>query len=110
MGELLMNKNLRLAAYLAYSLSNEGTISSEQIAKYAHVHSTQVRRDLSSLGQLGRAGVGYQQETLIKALRDELGDTYELVAEAMSTISLMKRIIGAIDPDGSTHEAILSEA
>ena len=40
------------------------TISSQELADYTHINSTQIRRDLSGFGKFG-SGVGYQMESLV---------------------------------------------
>src|ERR1700753_4306335 len=45
------------------------TISSQELADYTHVNSTQIRRDLSGLGKLGKRGVGYNIESLVTQIR-----------------------------------------
>ena len=36
------------------------TISSQELAEYTHINSTQIRRDLSGFGKFGKRGVGYR--------------------------------------------------
>src|ERR687892_401260 len=53
----------RLSRYLqvltqAKKMGRE-TISSQELADYTHVNSTQIRRDLSGFGKFGKRGVGY---------------------------------------------------
>ena len=45
------------------------TISSQQLADYTHVNSTQIRRDLSGFGKFGKRGVGYNVESLHSQIR-----------------------------------------
>src|ERR1022692_3950532 len=45
------------------------TISSQELADYTHVNSTQIRRDLSGLGKFGKRGVGYNVESLVTQIR-----------------------------------------
>jgi redox-sensing transcriptional repressor len=45
------------------------TISSQELADYTHVNSTQIRRDLSGFGKFGKRGVGYNVESLISQIR-----------------------------------------
>jgi redox-sensing transcriptional repressor len=45
------------------------TISSQELADYTHVNSTQIRRDLSGFGKFGKRGVGYNIESLITQIR-----------------------------------------
>ena len=58
----------RLSRYLqvltqAKKMGRE-TISSQELADYTHVNSTQIRRDLSGFGKFGKRGVGYNVESL----------------------------------------------
>ena len=58
----------RLFAYLevltqAQKLGRE-QISSQQISAYTNINATQVRRDLSGFGKLGKRGVGYSVDHL----------------------------------------------
>jgi redox-sensing transcriptional repressor len=45
------------------------TISSQELADYTHVNSTQIRRDLSGFGKFGKRGVGYNVESLHSQIR-----------------------------------------
>ena len=45
------------------------TISSQQLADYTHVNSTQIRRDLSAFGKFGKRGVGYNVDALVAQIR-----------------------------------------
>jgi len=45
------------------------TISSQELADYTHVNSTQIRRDLSGFGKFGKRGVGYRVESLVTEIR-----------------------------------------
>jgi redox-sensing transcriptional repressor len=45
------------------------TISSQELADYTHVNSTQIRRDLSGFGKFGKRGVGYNVESLVTQIR-----------------------------------------
>jgi redox-sensing transcriptional repressor len=45
------------------------TISSQELADYTHVNSTQIRRDLSGFGKFGKRGVGYNLESLVTQIR-----------------------------------------
>jgi redox-sensing transcriptional repressor len=49
------------------------TVSSEALAKSAGVKSTQLRKDLTHLGPLGKRGLGYQVEDLSQKLISFLG-------------------------------------
>ena len=63
----------RLSRYLqvltqAKKMGKE-TISSQELADYTHVNSTQIRRDLSGFGKFGKRGVGYNVDGLISRIR-----------------------------------------
>src|SRR6202161_2198117 len=63
----------RLSRYLqvltqAREIGKE-TISSQELADYTHVNSTQIRRDLSGFGKFGKRGVGYNVESLVSQIR-----------------------------------------
>jgi redox-sensing transcriptional repressor len=45
------------------------TISSQELADYTHINSTQIRRDLSGFGKFGKRGVGYDIDSLIGKIR-----------------------------------------
>jgi redox-sensing transcriptional repressor len=66
----------RLSRYLmvltqARKMGKE-TISSQELADYTHVNSTQIRRDLSGFGKFGKRGVGYNVDALIGEIRQIL--------------------------------------
>ena len=63
----------RLSRYLqvltqAKKMGKE-TISSQELADYTHVNSTQIRRDLSGFGKFGKRGVGYNVDSLLAQIR-----------------------------------------
>ena len=63
----------RLSRYLqvltqARKMGKE-TISSQELADYTHVNSTQIRSDLSGFGKFGKRGVGYNVESLVTQIR-----------------------------------------
>jgi redox-sensing transcriptional repressor len=63
----------RLSRYLqvltqARKMGRE-TISSQELADYTHVNSTQIRRDLSGFGKFGKRGVGYNVDSLVTQIR-----------------------------------------
>ncbi|HET9094174.1 MAG TPA: redox-sensing transcriptional repressor Rex [Solirubrobacteraceae bacterium] len=67
---------VRLSRYLmvltqARKMGTE-TISSQELADYTHVNSTQIRRDLSGFGKFGKRGVGYNVDALIGEIRQIL--------------------------------------
>jgi redox-sensing transcriptional repressor len=47
----------------------QDTISSQELAYYTHINSTQIRRDLSGFGKFGKRGVGYNVESLVSQIR-----------------------------------------
>lgn len=68
----------RLPLYLRSLNEYAGlTISSEQLARLAHVNSAKVRKDLSYLGSYGTRGVGYDVEHLRHQISRELGLTHD---------------------------------
>src|SRR5215212_2693226 len=63
----------RLSRYLqvltqARKMGKE-TISSQELAAYTHINSTQIRRDLSGFGKFGKRGVGYRVDSLVEEIR-----------------------------------------
>ena len=63
----------RLSKYLqvltqAHKMGKQ-TISSQELAEYTHVNSTQIRRDLSGFGKFGKRGVGYNIDALVSQIR-----------------------------------------
>jgi redox-sensing transcriptional repressor len=63
----------RLSRYLqvltqARKMGRE-TISSQELAEYTHINSTQIRRDLSGFGKFGKRGVGYNVDSLVSQIR-----------------------------------------
>src|SRR5512134_3762477 len=67
----------RLSIYLRclHRLKSNGirTVSSDALAKAAGVKSTQLRKDLTYLGQFGTRGLGYDVELLARTIADRLG-------------------------------------
>jgi len=63
----------RLSRYLQVLIQarkmGKETISSQELADYTHVNSTQIRRDLSGFGKFGKRGVGYNVESLVTQIR-----------------------------------------
>lgn len=63
----------RLSRYLQVLIQarkmDKETISSQELAAWTHVNSTQIRRDLSGFGKFGKRGVGYQVEGLVGEIR-----------------------------------------
>ena len=71
--KLTLGVAARLSRYLqvltqARKVGKE-TISSQELADYTHVNSTQIRRDLSGFGKFGKRGVGYNVESLVDQIR-----------------------------------------
>ena len=63
----------RLSRYLQVLIQarkmGKETISSQELAEWTHINSTQIRRDLSGFGKFGKRGVGYQVESLVSEIR-----------------------------------------
>ena len=63
----------RLSRYLQVLIQarkmDKETISSQELASWTHVNSTQIRRDLSGFGKFGKRGVGYQVDGLVGEIR-----------------------------------------
>ena len=63
----------RLSRYLQVLIQarkmGKETISSQELAEWTHINSTQIRRDLSGFGKFGKRGVGYRVEFLIAEIR-----------------------------------------
>jgi redox-sensing transcriptional repressor len=63
----------RLSRYLQVLIQarkmGKETISSQELAEYTHINSTQIRRDLSGFGKFGKRGVGYRVDSLVDEIR-----------------------------------------
>jgi redox-sensing transcriptional repressor len=63
----------RLSRYLQVLIQarkmGKETISSQELAEYTHINSTQIRRDLSGFGKFGKRGVGYRVDALVEEIR-----------------------------------------
>src|SRR3954465_751513 len=63
----------RLARYLQVltQAKKEGkeTVSSQELSDWTHVNSTQIRRDLSGFGKVGKRGAGYNVDSLVSQIR-----------------------------------------
>src|SRR5207245_8084124 len=63
----------RLSRYLQVLIQarkmGKETISSQELAEYTHINSTQIRRDLSGFGKFGKRGVGYRVDGLVEEVR-----------------------------------------
>jgi redox-sensing transcriptional repressor len=63
----------RLSRYLQVLIQarkmGKDTISSQELAEYTHINSTQIRRDLSGFGKFGKRGVGYRVDSLVEQIR-----------------------------------------
>jgi len=72
-GKLSIGVAARLSRYLQVLTQakkmGKATISSQELADYTHVNSTQIRRDLSGFGKFGKRGVGYNVDSLISQIR-----------------------------------------
>jgi redox-sensing transcriptional repressor len=71
--KLALGVAARLSRYLQVLIQarkmGKETISSQELAEYTHVNSTQIRRDLSGFGKFGKRGVGYNVESLVTQIR-----------------------------------------
>ena len=71
--KLALGVAARLSRYLQVLIQarkmGKETISSQELADYTHVNSTQIRRDLSGFGKFGKRGVGYNIDALIAQIR-----------------------------------------
>jgi redox-sensing transcriptional repressor len=71
--KLALGVAARLSRYLQVLIQarkmGKETISSQELADYTHVNSTQIRRDLSGFGKFGKRGVGYNIESLVTQIR-----------------------------------------
>jgi redox-sensing transcriptional repressor len=72
-GRLALGVAARLSRYLQVLTQakkmGKDTISSQELADYTHVNSTQIRRDLSGFGKFGKRGVGYNVDALVSQIR-----------------------------------------
>ncbi len=63
----------RLSRYLQVLIQarkmGKETVSSQELASWTHINSTQIRRDLSGFGKFGKRGVGYQVDSLVAEIR-----------------------------------------
>src|SRR6201984_225240 len=71
--KLALGVAARLSRYLQVLIQarkmGKETISSQELADYTHVNSTQIRRDLSGFGKFGKRGVGSNVESLVTQIR-----------------------------------------
>jgi redox-sensing transcriptional repressor len=71
--KLALGVAARLSRYLQVLIQarkmGKETISSQELAEYTHVNSTQIRRDLSGFGKFGKRGVGYNVDSLVNQIR-----------------------------------------
>ena len=71
--KLALGVAARLSRYLQVLIQarkmGKETISSQELAEYTHVNSTQIRRDLSGFGKFGKRGVGYNVDSLVDQIR-----------------------------------------
>src|SRR6516165_7830839 len=71
--KLALGVAARLSRYLQVLIQarkiGKETISSQELADYTHVNSTQIRRDLSGFGKFGKRGVGYNVDALVSQIR-----------------------------------------
>src|SRR5947209_18203494 len=68
----------------------KNTISSQELADYTHVNSTQIRRDLSGFGKFGKRGVGYNVESLVHQIRNILLTSGQLNIALFGTVHTYK--------------------
>jgi redox-sensing transcriptional repressor len=72
-GRLALGVAARLSRYLQVLIQarkmGKATISSQELADYTHVNSTQIRRDLSGFGKFGKRGVGCNIDSLVAQIR-----------------------------------------
>jgi len=81
---MLKSKARRLALYLgacelAIAEDARASVTSEGLSDLTGINATQIRRDLSAFGKLGKRGVGYRAEPLAKSLAQQLDDSADLV-------------------------------
>jgi redox-sensing transcriptional repressor len=66
----------RLSVYLQVLTQSQKMgrerISSQELSAYASINATQIRRDLSGLGKLGKRGVGYNVDHLVSVIGELL--------------------------------------
>lgn len=79
-----MSPEMRFAAYRAVALDWAAKrITSTQLSNVLLINATQVRRDLSTLGQNGTRGVGYRPARLVEILDRRLdGCMADVIDEA----------------------------
>lgn len=69
----------RLFSYLHIliqaSKNGQSSISSQEFSDYAGINPTQIRRDLASIGKFGKRGVGYDVDSLNRAIHEIIGAT-----------------------------------
>ncbi len=68
---------LRALLDVAERSGDEGTMSSEELARLAGVNAAKVRKDLSYLGSYGTRGVGYDVKHLLYQITRDLGLTQD---------------------------------
>src|SRR3954451_13435014 len=63
----------RLSRYLQVLIQarkmGKDTISSQELAEYTHINSSQLRRALFRFGKLGKRGVGSRVDSLVEEIR-----------------------------------------
>ncbi|MEA3408171.1 MAG: redox-sensing transcriptional repressor Rex [Chloroflexota bacterium] len=72
----------------------ESVISSQQLGELAGIPAAQVRKDLSHLGELGQAGVGYDTHKVAAVLCDFLGLMHEKQAIVVGAGNLGRALAG----------------
>jgi len=116
--KLALGVAARLSRYLQVLIQarkmGKETISSQELADYTHVNSTQIRRDLSGFGKFGKRGVGYNVESLVNQIRKILHTSGQHnialfgaghLGTAIATSDIFAdhgfRIVAIFDPDAS---------
>lgn len=88
----------RLPIYYRWLLraieEGKSVISSQQLGASSGIPAAQVRKDLSHLGELGQAGVGYDTRKVAAVLRDLLGLWHEKQAVVVGAGNLGRALAG----------------
>ena len=88
----------RLSLYLRQleRFVRDGTIkvSSRRLGESLGISDAQVRKDLAYFGQFGHAGIGYQAEELMQAIRHILGTDHEWPVALVGIGNLGRALVG----------------
>ena len=88
----------RLSLYLRQleRFVRDGTkkVSSRHLGEALGISDAQVRKDLAYFGQFGRAGIGYQAEELMQAIRHILGTDHEWPVALVGIGNLGRALVG----------------